>query len=86
MPGDSVTAKLKLNFPLPVNNGLRFALREGGKTIAAGVITNVLPDEPGEDAEDGKKKKKKWKIWISLKIVLIYFILLNKFIFFSIIL
>ncbi len=46
--GDNVSAKLKLNFPLPVEEGLRFALREGGKTIAAGVISKVLP----EDKED----------------------------------
>lgn len=49
MPGDNVNAKLKLNFPLPVENGLRFALREGGKTIAAGVVSKVLPDEAGDD-------------------------------------
>jgi len=30
MPGDNVKARLRLNFPLPVEAGLRFALREGG--------------------------------------------------------
>lgn len=53
MPGDNVKAKLKLNFPLPVEPGLRFALREGGRTIAAGVISKVLPDED-ENAGKGK--------------------------------
>jgi len=48
MPGDNLTAKLVLNFPLPVTTGLRFALREGGKTIAAGVISKILPDDPVE--------------------------------------
>lgn len=58
MPGDNVSAKLKLNFPLPVEPGLRFALREGGRTIAAGVISKVLPDEKGDELLDGRKKKK----------------------------
>lgn len=53
MPGDSIIAKLKLNFPLPVAIGQRFALREGGKTIAAGVVSKILPD----DVDDDKKKK-----------------------------
>jgi GTPases - translation elongation factors len=35
---------------------LRFALREGGKTVAAGVITNILPDEPAEGAKEDAKK------------------------------
>lgn len=62
MPGDNVTAKLKLNFPLPVIEGLRFALREGGKTIAAGVVSKVLPDEPGDELVPERKKKK----WLGL--------------------
>lgn len=45
MPGDNITANLDLHFPLPVAPGLRFALREGGKTIAAGVISKVIPEE-----------------------------------------
>eukprot|EP00331_Platyophrya_macrostoma_P007578 CAMPEP_0176425054 /NCGR_PEP_ID=MMETSP0127-20121128/11184_1 /TAXON_ID=938130 /ORGANISM="Platyophrya macrostoma, Strain WH" /LENGTH=473 /DNA_ID=CAMNT_0017806189 /DNA_START=271 /DNA_END=1692 /DNA_ORIENTATION=- len=53
MPGDNVTLACKLIFPLAIQSGLRFALREGGKTIAAGVITKVLPDDP-EDEKDGK--------------------------------
>lgn len=42
MPGDNLTAHLKLNVPLPIVMGQRFALREGGKTVAAGVITKLL--------------------------------------------
>lgn len=45
LPGDNLECKLKLAFPLPIENGLRFAIREGGKTIAAGVISKVLPNE-----------------------------------------
>jgi translation elongation factor EF-Tu-like GTPase len=34
MPGDNLTVKLNLAFPLPISLGQRFAIREGGKTIA----------------------------------------------------
>lgn len=44
MPGDNLTVKMKLNYPLPILKGQRFALREGGKTVAAGVITELLED------------------------------------------
>jgi len=33
-----------LNFPLTIVKGARFALREGGKTVAAGVVTEILPE------------------------------------------
>jgi elongation factor Tu len=39
MPGDNVSIEAKLNFPITIVKGARFALREGGKTIAAGVVT-----------------------------------------------
>ena len=48
MPGDNLTVGMKLNFPLPILKGQRFALREGGKTVAAGVITKLLEDDPDE--------------------------------------
>lgn len=48
MPGDNVTIKVKLSYPLPVEHGLRFAVREGGKTIAAGVIAEILPNEESD--------------------------------------
>lgn len=51
MPGDNLQCKLVLNFPLPVSPGLRFALREGGRTIAAGVISKILPDDPSETSD-----------------------------------
>lgn len=43
-PGDNISIKAKLHFPLTITKGSRFALREGGKTIAAGVVTEILPD------------------------------------------
>ena len=48
MPGDNLTVNMKLNYPLPILKGQRFALREGGKTVAAGVITKLLEDELDE--------------------------------------
>lgn len=56
-PGDNITIKAKLNFPLTITKGSRFALREGGKTIAAGVVTNILPEDTVLDF--GKPKKVK---------------------------
>lgn len=50
---------MKLSFPLPVEKGLRFALREGGKTIAAGVVSEILPEDkdPAEEAKAAAEKK-----------------------------
>ncbi len=41
MPGDSVRMKVKLITPVALENGSRFAIREGGRTVGAGVITKV---------------------------------------------
>lgn len=46
MGGDNLQVKMKLAFPLPVVNGQKFAIREGGKTIAAGVVSKLLTDDP----------------------------------------
>jgi len=56
MPGDNLVVKMKLDVPLAINQGLRFALREGGKTVASGVIANILPDEDADKAPEPKKK------------------------------
>jgi elongation factor Tu len=41
MPGDTITFKVKLLAPIAVGQGLRFAIREGGRTVGAGVVTKV---------------------------------------------
>ncbi|MBI4786662.1 MAG: elongation factor Tu [Chloroflexi bacterium] len=41
MPGDRVTVKVKLITPVALEKGSRFAIREGGHTVGAGVITNI---------------------------------------------
>lgn len=42
MPGDSVNMHVKLITPVALENGSRFAIREGGRTVGAGVITKVI--------------------------------------------
>jgi len=42
MPGDDVTMKLRLIVPVALEEGLRFAVREGGRTVGAGVFTRIL--------------------------------------------
>ena len=41
MPGDNVTMAIELIGPVAVEEGLRFAIREGGRTVGAGVVTKV---------------------------------------------
>ena len=42
MPGDNVTFTCELITPVAMEKGLRFAIREGGRTVGAGVVSNVL--------------------------------------------
>ena len=42
VPGDNATMNIELLTPVAMNQGLRFALREGGKTVGAGVVAAVL--------------------------------------------
>jgi elongation factor Tu len=42
MPGDNVTVEINLIEPIAMEKGLRFAIREGGHTVGAGVITEIL--------------------------------------------
>jgi elongation factor Tu len=41
MPGDNVTMKVELIMPIAMDEGLRFAIREGGRTVGAGVVTKI---------------------------------------------
>lgn len=45
MPGDNLTVKGVMNYPMALAVGDRFALREGGKTVAIGIITKLFPKE-----------------------------------------
>jgi elongation factor Tu len=42
MPGDNVTMTVKLIYPVAMEKGLRFAIREGGRTIGAGQVTEII--------------------------------------------
>jgi elongation factor Tu len=42
MPGDTVTLKVKLLAPVAMEDGMRFAIREGGRTVGAGVVTKII--------------------------------------------
>jgi elongation factor Tu len=42
MPGDNTKMKIKLIYPVALEKGLSFAIREGGRTVGAGTITNII--------------------------------------------
>lgn len=58
MPGDNLTVKMKLAYPLPILEGQRFAVREGGRTVAAGVITKLGEDSPEDIKEEEERAAK----------------------------
>ncbi len=42
MPGDNITMTVELIQPIAIEEGLHFAIREGGRTVGAGVVTKIL--------------------------------------------
>jgi elongation factor Tu len=42
MPGDNIKMNVELIAPIAMEEGLRFAIREGGRTVGAGVVSKVL--------------------------------------------
>jgi elongation factor Tu len=42
MPGDNVEMTIELIQPIAMDDGLRFAIREGGRTVGSGVVTGIL--------------------------------------------
>ncbi len=42
MPGDNLTIEVHLIYPVAINKGLRFAIREGGRTVGAGQVTEII--------------------------------------------
>jgi len=42
MPGDNITMEIELISYIAMEEGLRFAIREGGRTVGAGVVTEVI--------------------------------------------
>jgi elongation factor Tu len=42
MPGDNLNLRIELMYPVALEEGMRFAIREGGRTVGAGVITRII--------------------------------------------
>ncbi len=42
MPGDNVSIVVQLIAPIAMDEGLRFAIREGGRTVGAGVVAKII--------------------------------------------
>jgi len=42
MPGDNISVEVELIVPIAMEEGLRFAIREGGRTVGAGVVAKIL--------------------------------------------
>ncbi|MBR3685419.1 MAG: elongation factor Tu, partial [Clostridia bacterium] len=42
MPGDNIDMEIKLITPIAIENGLRFAIREGGRTVGSGVVSEII--------------------------------------------
>jgi len=42
MPGDNVQMRVNLITPIAIEEGVRFAIREGGRTVGAGVVTSII--------------------------------------------
>ena len=42
MPGDNVSIEVELITPVAMDKGLRFAIREGGRTVGAGTVTEIV--------------------------------------------
>lgn len=42
MPGDNISVTVKLISPIAMEEGLRFAIREGGRTVGAGVVASII--------------------------------------------
>jgi len=42
MPGDNVSMEVELIVPIAMDEGLRFAIREGGRTVGAGVVASII--------------------------------------------
>ena len=42
MPGDRIKMTVSLINPIAIEKGMRFAIREGGRTVGAGIVNNIL--------------------------------------------
>ena len=42
MPGDNIAMEIDLIAPIAMDKGVRFAIREGGRTVGSGVVTDII--------------------------------------------
>ena len=42
MPGDNVSMRIELIAPIAIENGMRLAIREGGRTVGSGLVTKII--------------------------------------------
>jgi elongation factor Tu len=42
MPGDNVSMRIELISPIAIENGMRLAIREGGRTVGSGLVTKII--------------------------------------------
>jgi len=42
MPGDNITMEIELINPIAIEKGMRFAIREGGRTVGSGVVAEII--------------------------------------------
>ena len=42
MPGDNVAMTIELITPIAIEKGLRFAIREGGRTVGSGIVSEII--------------------------------------------
>ena len=42
MPGDNVAMTIELITPIAIEKGLRFAIREGGRTVGSGIVSDII--------------------------------------------
>ena len=45
MPGDNITMDIELIQPIAMKQGLRFAIREGGRTVGSGVVVSIAEED-----------------------------------------
>lgn len=55
MPGDNIEMMVELQHSVAIDEGTRFTVREGGKTVGTGVVTKLLEDDAGKDIKKAKK-------------------------------
>ena len=42
MPGDNIAMEVEMIAPIAMDKGVRFAIREGGRTVGSGVVTDII--------------------------------------------